>query len=99
MTEPTRSRRGVYYDLSKSPYEYHTPYGDLFKFSSKKKLEIYTRDVPKEVDRMKGVLTRTELDKLLPDEIVTLLYRTVYQGFYRSVEGIRYGKEKDKEKG
>ncbi|MBO5870270.1 MAG: hypothetical protein J6Q89_05915 [Clostridia bacterium] len=45
MTDVKRSRRGVYYDLTESPYEYNSPYGDLFKFSSEKKLEIYTRDI------------------------------------------------------
>ena len=42
---PDVSRRGVYYNLEKSPYRYKVPYGGFLKFSSKKKLEMYTRDI------------------------------------------------------
>ena len=87
MTEPIKSRRGVYYDLTKSPYEYVTPYGDLFKFSSSKKLEIYTRDIQKEVDRMTRNLERHGLYEHLPEEIIRLLYRGVFKSFYRKIEG------------
>ena len=87
MTDPIKSRRGVYYDLSKSPYEYITPYGDLFKFSSKKKLEIYTRDIQKEIDRMKRNLERHGLNKYLPDELTGLLYKGVFRSFYHKIEG------------
>lgn len=82
-----KSRRGVYYDLSKSPYEYKTPYGDLFKFSSAKKLEIYTRDIPREIDRLNRMIERHDMGDFLPDEIVALLVKTVYRAFYRKIEG------------
>ena len=81
------TRRGVYRDLEKSPYEYTNPYGDLFKFSSKKKLEIYTRDVQKEMERVQKLLARTALDTLLPMEIIHLIYRSTYKAFYRKIEG------------
>lgn len=87
MTDKKISSRGVYYDLTISPYEYKTPYGDIFKFSSAKKLEIYTRDVPKEVDRIKKVFKRNNLDKCVPDEIMWLIYRALYRAFYRKIEG------------
>ncbi len=87
MADPIKSRRGVYYDLTQSPYEYHTPYGDLFKFSSRKKLEIYTRDIQKEIDRMTRNLERHGLADFLPDEIIQLLYRAVFRSFYRKTEG------------
>lgn len=87
MAEPVKSRRGVYYDLSKSPYEYKTPYGDLFKFSSAKKLEIYTRDIPKEIDRIWKALDRNGLQDYLPSEIILLLMRSTYRAFYRKIEG------------
>lgn len=87
MTEPVKSRRGVYYDLTKSPYEYESPYGDLFKFSSKKKLEIYARDIVKEVDRMNRTLERHRLGEYLPDEIIQLLFRATFRSFYRKIEG------------
>lgn len=87
MTDVIKSRRGVYYDLTHSPYEYRTPYGECFKFSSKKKLEIYTRDIPKEVEKLEKIITRNDMQSFLPDEIVQLLIKTVYQSFYKVVEG------------
>lgn len=87
MGEVIKSRRGVYYDLTKSPYEYESPYGDLFKFSSQKKLEIYTRDIEKEVDRMTKTLERHGLGDYLPAEIIQLIYRAVFRSFYRKIEG------------
>lgn len=80
-----KSRRGVYRDLSKSPYEYQSPYGDLFKFPSEKKLEMYARDVQKELDRLNKLLDRNELWKYLPTEILQLVERSTYRAFYRKV--------------
>lgn len=80
-----KTRRGVYRDLNKSPYEYKTPYGDLFKFPSEKKLDIYTRDIQKELERVYKVMDRNELYKLLPDEILQLIARATYKAFYRKV--------------
>lgn len=81
-----KSRRGVYYDLSVSPYEIKTPYGDIFKFSSKKKMEIYERDVGKELKRVDDLIDRHDLRDWCPDEVVTLLKRAVTKSFYRQVE-------------
>ncbi len=81
------SRYGVYYDLTQSPYEYTNSYGDLFKFSSAKKLEMYTRDIPKEIDRLSALLGRHDLSDFIPSEIKHLLYRAVYKSFYRKIEG------------
>ena len=79
------SRRGVYRDLSLSPYEYESPYGDLFKFPSQKKLEIYARDVENEIAKINKALDRLEMREHLPFEIVMMLHRLVYHGFYRKV--------------
>lgn len=87
MAEPIVSRRGVYYNLEKSPYEFTTPYGDLFKFSSAKKLEMYSRDVEKEVDRVTKLMARNDLETFIPEEIKHLLYRAVYKSFHRKIEG------------
>ena len=87
MTEPVKSRRGVYRDLSMSPYEYVSPYGDTFKFSSAKKLEIYTRDIEKELNRLSKALDRLSLGEYVPAEIIQLLYRMTFRSFYRNVEG------------
>ena len=87
MPDVKRSRRGVYYDLTISPYEYKSPYGDIFKFSSQKKLDVYTRDVVTELERLDKILKRNDLVKLLPIEIVQLLRKTAYRSFYRKIEG------------
>lgn len=86
MSDVKISRRGVYYDLSISPYEYQTPYGDLFKFSSKKKLAIYTRDVVKEVKRVDDLFDRHDLRGFVPEEIIELVKRNMYVVFYRQIE-------------
>lgn len=86
MSDVKRSRRGVYYDLSCSPYEFKTPYGELFKFSSQKKLDIYTRDVAKEIERVDKLFARNGLKKHVPVELIDMIKRLVYQAFYNSVE-------------
>lgn len=80
------SRRGVYYDLTLSPYEYQSPYGDIFKFSSEKKMQIYTRDIVKEIKRVDDLFARHGLSKLVPSEIIDLVKRAVYSSFYSQVE-------------
>lgn len=87
MSNAKKSRYGVYYDLSESPYEYTTPYGDVFKFRSRKKLEIFTRDAPKEIERVDALVERNRLTDYLPDDLIRLLHRTVYRSFYRKIEG------------
>ncbi len=81
-----KSRRGVYYDLNASPYEYKSPCGDVFKFSSAKRLEIYSRDIPRELERLEKILGRYQIRESVPGEIVTLLERMVYKAFYNQVE-------------
>lgn len=81
------SRRGVYYDLTISPYEFKTPYGEIFKFSSEKKLEIYTRDIPKELKRLQGIIDRNNMQTFIPPEILQLVEKAVYKAFYVKVEG------------
>ncbi len=85
MSETPVSRYGVYRDLSLSPYEYQSPYGDLFKFPSEKKLEIYAREIKKELDRMEKMLNRIQLVDYIPKEIVHLLYRSTYKAMYCKV--------------
>lgn len=87
MCDGIVSRYGVYRDLEKSPYEYVTPYGDLFKFRSQKKLEIYTRDIQSEIEKVSKFVGRMDLDQYLPGEIIQLLYRSTYRALYDRVEG------------
>lgn len=87
MTKGAVSRYGVYRDLNLSPYEYESPYGDLFKFPSKKKLEIYTREIRTEIDRIGKALSRLHLEEHIPTEIVSLIYRSTYRALYDKVVG------------
>ena len=87
MDDVVKSRRGVYYDLSQSPYEYTTPYGDIFKFKSQKKLDMYTRDIEKELAHLEKMVERHGLENFVPDEIMQLLKRAVYRAFYEKFEG------------
>lgn len=87
MSKDKVSRRGVYRDLSLSPYVYESPYGDIFKFPSQKKLEIYTRDIDKELERLHKTVARLNLGVVVPKEILTLLYRSTYRALYRKVVG------------
>lgn len=87
MSEKIVSRRGVYYDLTKSPYEFKTPYGDIFKFSSQKKFEIYTRDVVKEVARFQKLTERNKLKRFITLEACEIVERGIYKAFYKKIEG------------
>lgn len=86
MGDVKRSRRGVYYDLTISPYEYRNPYGDIFKFGSQKRLDIYSRDVKGELIRFNNLIARHNLAGFLPDEIIILIYRAIYIAFYKAIE-------------
>ena len=85
MKEGVVSRYGVYRDLNQSPYEYESPYGDLFKFPSQKKLEIYTREIQSELDRVGKMLERLHLEDYIPEEVIQLLYRSTFKALYRKV--------------
>lgn len=85
MSKGAVSRYGVYRDLSQSPYEYESPYGDLFKFPSQKKLEIYAREIQKELDQVGKLLGRLHLEDFVPEEVVQLLYRSTFKALYRKV--------------
>ena len=80
--EPKKSRRGYYYDLSISPYEYESPYGDLFKFPSAKQLEIYSRNVKKEINRIDMVIDRVGCRSHLHPNTLNAVYRAVYRSHY-----------------
>lgn len=83
MDDVTKSRRGYYYDLEKSPYVFHTQYGDSFKFPSAKKLEMYTRDVKIEIERINRVFERGDLIQTIPKEVIDLIYRYAHIAVYR----------------
>ena len=80
--EPKKSRRGYYYDLTESPYEYESPYGDLFKFPSAKQLEIYSRNVQKEVEKIDKVFDKVGCKSFLSATTIRAVYRSIYRSFY-----------------
>lgn len=52
------TRKGVYLDLSKSPYEYKCKDGTVLKFSSEKKLQMYRSFITlagAKIDRVFGI--------------------------------------------
>ena len=59
MLNKYKSDRGVYYDLDKSPYEYKDEYGNVYKFSSLKKLSMFEVKV-----KMKEQQFQKEIDNL-----------------------------------
>ena len=85
MSDTPVSRYGVYRDLNLSPYVYESPYGDSFKFPSQKKLEMYQRDIPKEIERVSKAVSRLDLNDYVPFEIIQLLYRATYKALYRKI--------------
>lgn len=81
--EPKKSRRGYYYDLNESPWEYKTPNGDLFKFPSAKQLEIYSRNVKQEVERIDKCFDRVGCRSYLHANTINAVYRSVYRSTYK----------------
>lgn len=82
MSENKVSRRGYYYDLNASPHEFKSPCGDVFKFPSEKKLEMYRRDITKELKRCEAFLKRNELENYLDDYVTQAIYDAVYRALY-----------------
>jgi len=87
MTNPAVSRRGIYYNLEISPYSFTTPYGDIFKFSSPKKLEIYVRRINElkrkidkivnEYEEILGIFWKENTLIKLEEEIYVYVYNEV----------------------
>lgn len=56
MQQKYKSKGGVYYDLSKSPYMYTDEVGNIFKFSSEKKLAMFeAKLMKKEAEFLKEI--------------------------------------------
>ena len=87
MTKPGVSRRGIYYNLEISPYSFTTPCGDIFKFSSPKKLEIYVRrlnelnrkrdKIVNEYEEILGIFWKENTLIKLEEEIYVYVYNEV----------------------
>lgn len=80
------SRRGVYYDLSLSPHVHTSACGDVFKFSSAKKLEIFERELPKELEKLDKIIERNTLQDWIPTEFVAYFKRQITTALYKRIE-------------
>lgn len=85
------SRRGVYYDLNQSPHVHTSACGDIFRFSSAKKLEIFERELPKELEKLDKIIARNALQDWIPPEFVFYFKRQITGALYKRIEG-KYGK-------
>ena len=88
MINPDISRRGVYYNLDLSPYEFHTPCGVIFKFSSAKKLEIYTRRLNQLMAQIIKLVNKHEvlLGSYWKKNTLRNMEDVIYQFVYSEVE-------------
>lgn len=87
MKKARVTARGVFKDLSISPYVYKTPYGDLFRFRSAKKLEMYEREIVKDLDRLESAIDRNDVRRFLTPDVITGIERAVYRATYKRIEG------------
>jgi hypothetical protein len=78
-----------------SPYEYKMPYGGIFKFSSNKKLEIFSRELPKRIDKVEknydvlqaiAGFEEWSMSRKVLENIATLLYWEVEGKWPNTVE-------------
>ena len=86
MSDGIISRRGVYYDLSASPWEYESPHGDLFKFRSRNKRDVYAKRVSGKIEQIQKAIDRYDLRDFLTEEMIAEIERAVYRSCYRYVE-------------
>ena len=81
--EPFKTRRGVYTDLSLSPYSVTTGCGNIFKFSSKKKMEIFQRICPERLEKLEKNFNKihkiTGYKFLITDGVISDLEHKVYK--------------------
>ena len=81
------SAKGYYYNLGKSPYVWKSPYGDIYRLPSAKRLEMMETKTTEEIQRVNKLLRRNNLENVLPDEIVNLIKRYCVEAVYRQIVG------------
>ena len=91
MDDVKRSRRGVYYDLELSPWEFITPRGGIFKFSSETKLRVYTRAALEKMGEVNKMIDKHGMRDFISDELMKDIYTAVCWTVYREVN---YGRSK-----
>lgn len=78
------SVKGYYYRLEKSPYEFTSPYGDVFKLPSRKRLEMMHRQTKEALARCEKFFARNGLEGM-PEELKDLTRKYVIEAVYRSI--------------
>lgn len=81
------SAKGYYYNLDISPYEWTSPYGDVYRMPSRKRAEMMDARVAEETERLHKYLDRSNLRGVIQPEIVTLLHKTLIQIVYDTIIG------------
>ena len=84
-SKPVVSVKGYYYQLDKSPYEYTSPYGDLYKMPSRKRLEMMHERVALQMERCDKFFKRHELDMIAPEEVQILVRKFCIEAIYREI--------------
>lgn len=74
---PIKSIKGYYYDLSKSPYVWESPYGDTYKLPSQKRLEMMGKRSEIALHRLEKLLDAHNLREIMPEELRVLLAKYV----------------------
>lgn len=85
--QPDVSARGYYYNLAVSPYGYKSPYGDIYKLPSSKKLEMMEREAEKALERVDKLLDKNDLWGFLPYEIVILIKKKAIESVHMRLVG------------
>lgn len=84
---PDVSAKGFYYNLSKSPYVWLSPYGDYFKLPSAKRVEMMDKRAKEAIGRLDKLLETYELKNVLPDDLAQQLGKYIVQAVYEGIVG------------
>lgn len=79
------SRRGYFYNLKESPYEWVSPYGDSYKLPSRKRLEMMEKRAAEELERVDKFIKRHGLYDVMPGKVVDLVRHYVIEAVYRQI--------------
>ena len=84
---PDVSAKGFYYNLSKSPYAWVSPYGDYFKLPSAKRVEMMDKRAREALGRLEKLLESYELKTVLPNDLALQLGKYIVQAVYEGIVG------------
>jgi hypothetical protein len=87
------SERGVYYDLSLSPYEFKHPYTNtIFKFSSAKRLDMFVKRISSERVRFQKIIGKLDFLQIEEKKFINnRMEAWIYEFVYQLIEGDLHG--------